>query len=265
MPITNYTLTYSETVKGWPSFYSYMPDYIMGMNQYLYTFKGGNLYRHNTNPFRNQYYGVNYPSTVTSVFNAEPTTVKVFKTIELESDDAWDISILTDLGAGSMTADEFVKKEGSYFAFIKRIQGTRRLALRSTQGIGILQNTSGASPGIITLEFASPISSMISIGNVVNFSTLLPAPNPDNIYEFPTEIGEILTISNDRRTITVDAANLQPPGTVIPANAYILVLLDAVAESYGATGYFLEFTITNDNLSPVELFTVDAEVFKSNP
>ena len=44
----NYTLTYSESVKGWPSFYSYYPDFILGMNQYLYTFKGGNLYRHNT-------------------------------------------------------------------------------------------------------------------------------------------------------------------------------------------------------------------------
>ena len=82
MPATDYTLTYSETVKGWPSFYSYMPEYIMGMNQYLYTFKGGNLYRHNTNTIRNRYYGVDYPSTMTSVFNQEPTTVKVFKTIE---------------------------------------------------------------------------------------------------------------------------------------------------------------------------------------
>ena len=54
---------------------------------------------------------------------------------ELESDDAWDITMITDLGVGSMTAGEFVKKEeGSFFAFIKRIQGTRNLALRSTQG-----------------------------------------------------------------------------------------------------------------------------------
>ena len=50
----NYTLTYSETVKGWPSFYSYFPEMIKGMNQYLYTFKGGNLYRHNTGSIRNQ-------------------------------------------------------------------------------------------------------------------------------------------------------------------------------------------------------------------
>lgn len=263
MPLQDYTLTYSETVKGWPSFYSYMPDYIMGMNQYLYTFKGGNLYRHNTNIFRNRYYGVDYPSRVTSVFNAEPTTVKVFKTIELESDDAWDITMITDLGVGSMTAGEFVKKEGSFFAFIKRIQGTRNLALRSTQGIGVFQNTSGVSPNIITLEFASPISSMIQVYDECYYSVFV-GPDPNN-YGVPIEIGEIQSISNDRRTITVDSTNLLPPGSAVPAGAYIVVLKDSVAESYGATGYFLEFTITNDNLSPVELFTVDAEVFKSNP
>ena len=52
----NYTVTYSESVKGWPSFYSYFPDFILGMNQYLYTFKGGNLYRHNNNERLNNYY-----------------------------------------------------------------------------------------------------------------------------------------------------------------------------------------------------------------
>ena len=53
--MSDVTITYSEAVKGFPSFYSYIPDYIMGMNNYLYTFKGGNLYRHNTNNTRNNF------------------------------------------------------------------------------------------------------------------------------------------------------------------------------------------------------------------
>ena len=48
------TLTYSETSQGFPSFYSYQPESILGMNNYLYTFNGGNLYRHNTNPLYNK-------------------------------------------------------------------------------------------------------------------------------------------------------------------------------------------------------------------
>ena len=45
----NYTLTYAESSQGFPSFYSYYPDWMIGMNQYFYTFNGGDLYRHNTN------------------------------------------------------------------------------------------------------------------------------------------------------------------------------------------------------------------------
>ena len=56
---TSYTLTFSEGIKGWPSFYSYQPEYIKGMNQFLYTFKNGNLYVHNSNSVdRNNFYGL---------------------------------------------------------------------------------------------------------------------------------------------------------------------------------------------------------------
>ena len=60
----NYTLTYSETSKGFPSFYSFFPDYMIGMNQFFYTFKGGNLFRHNTNNDYNTFYGTTFPSTI---------------------------------------------------------------------------------------------------------------------------------------------------------------------------------------------------------
>ena len=86
---TTYTLSFSPPAEGWPSFYSYVPDWMQGMNQYFYSFSGGNLWRHNTNETRNNYYGVQYNSTVQSVFNQEPVTNKLFKTISLEGDDAW--------------------------------------------------------------------------------------------------------------------------------------------------------------------------------
>tara|TARA_R110000751_G_scaffold99497_5_gene193026 strand:+ start:1204 stop:1449 length:246 start_codon:yes stop_codon:yes gene_type:complete len=38
MAFTNQTVTYSETSKGFPSFYSFIPEQIKGMNGYLYTF-----------------------------------------------------------------------------------------------------------------------------------------------------------------------------------------------------------------------------------
>ena len=61
------TLTYSPSSKGWPSFYSFIPEYVQGMNNYLYTFKNGQLYRHNTNETRNNFYGQQFNTTIKCV------------------------------------------------------------------------------------------------------------------------------------------------------------------------------------------------------
>ncbi len=120
-PSLQYTLTYSDTAKGWPSFYSYFPDWMIGMNNYFYSFKGGNLFRHNTNELRNNYYNVQYNSTLTSVFNDMPLENKLFKTINLESDKAWSVTLDSDIQTdASIDYTWFEKKEGAWFAFCKK-------------------------------------------------------------------------------------------------------------------------------------------------
>ena len=46
VPIASYTLSYNPDAAGvlsqeggWPSFYSFLPDYMIGMNNYFYSFK----------------------------------------------------------------------------------------------------------------------------------------------------------------------------------------------------------------------------------
>ena len=75
--MADYTLTYSELTQGFPSFYSYIPDWMIGMNNHFYTFKGGNLYKHNEGVYNN-YYGIQYGSSVTSVFNDAVLENKIF-------------------------------------------------------------------------------------------------------------------------------------------------------------------------------------------
>ena len=67
------TISYSVAVKGWTSFHSYKPDWMIGLNNSLYTWKYGQLYKHNTNSVRNNYYGDQYTSTI--------TPIKTFKVI----------------------------------------------------------------------------------------------------------------------------------------------------------------------------------------
>jgi hypothetical protein len=95
--MANYTLSYSESSQGWPSFYSFNPDYMVGMNNYFYSFKGGNLYRHNVNETRNNFYGVQYTSKVVSVFNMSALENKIFKTLNLEGNSGWATLMETDI------------------------------------------------------------------------------------------------------------------------------------------------------------------------
>ena len=118
--MANYTLTYDNGVQGFPSFYSYNPDWMIGMNNYFYTFKSGNIWRHNTNETRNNFYGVQYNSRIISVINDKPLENKLFKTINIEGDDTWDATLQTDIQTtGFINAEWFEKKEGSYFAFVR--------------------------------------------------------------------------------------------------------------------------------------------------
>lgn len=273
----NYTLTYSESSKGFPSFYSYFPDFMIGMNQFFYTFKGGNLYRHNVNTNYNTFYGTTYDSTISTVFNDQPLENKIFKTINLESDDAWSFEGNTDIqNNGYITAGPtenwFEKKEGDWFAFIRTNNNTGSgvtqgaFELRNLNGIGKSTQVAGS-----VIQFAQEINigSIISVGDDLYFS--LPP------YETPVYAGvvtqiDVQGITNDGfgnfvNEITIDTTVVGT--TPIPINdAYFLYIKNPIAESHGILGHYCEFTLTLDKtvaINASELFAVESEVMKSFP
>ena len=244
------TLSYSDSSKGWPSFYTYFPDYMIGMNSIFYSFKGGNLFRHNTNPLRNNYYGVQGISTITSVFNPKPTLdIKLFKTLSLESDDSWTVdSLSTDLNTGSMASAYFEKKEGEWFTFIRSEASTVNWNLRSANGLGSASTVTGALAATV-ITFTESIGSILSIGDAIYAKT-----NPELV-------GYVISITAN--TITVDAS---AAGAYIPVQGdFIISYKNSIAESHGVLGYYMEFTLTNANTSPVELFSVGSDIMKSYP
>jgi len=258
------TLSYSGSGRapGWPSFYSFIPEYMKGMNGYFYSFKGGNLYRHNTNDTRNNYYGVQYSSSIKSVFNPEPSlSIKLFKTMSYESDSNWSVSLNTDLSSGSMLATYFEQKEGEWFSYIRSNASTVDWKLRSAQGVGIAKLVTGNLDERV-IEFAEPIGSIVNVGDVLYVST-----NNNGIYSSPKIAAPIL--SRTSNTLTVDVSIDTPPQNPLPENplkdSAILVYKNSIAESHGVLGYYMEFTLTNANTSPVELFSVGSDIMKSYP
>ena len=172
------TLTFSDDKRspGWPSFYTYYPEYIQGMNGYLYTFSEGNLYRHNTNSLRNNYYGNQGISTITSVFNPEPTlSIKLFKTMSYESSHSWAVTDLnTDLSSGSMLETYFEQKEGEWYSYIRSKSGTVDWKLRSGNGIATCTGVTGPATATAAAAGSIPYSSFkISANSLTSFTVKL--------------------------------------------------------------------------------------------
>ena len=276
MSCINYTISYSEGVQGFPSFYSYHPEYMIGMNNYFYSFKGGNVYRHNTNERRNSYYGVDYNSTITSVFNESPIESKLFKSMNLESDSAWDVDFFSDVQTtGYINSSSFVKKEGAWFAYL-RTEGSvagigtpinsEQYPLRSIIGItnSTLRGGTTANPIVqfnigAQADLSSYINPQININDFIYWSDLLGTS--ELVYA-----GKLQAINyspiNGVVSFTIDAAG----AAVIPAGTlYFAAVKDQVAESYGILGHYGRFKLTNTDTTATELFAVESEVMKSYP
>ena len=158
-----YTLSFSELVNGWSSFKSFIQEQGVSLNNQYFTFSKGDLYvHHNEYVNRNQYYGVDHDSTLTTLINDAPSSVKHFKALDYEGSQArvvarlengqyydefakngWYVeSINTDQQEGKINT--FVEKEGKWF--------------NSIQGLELIFNNSGsgntALNNIDTSEFS---------------------------------------------------------------------------------------------------------------
>jgi hypothetical protein len=265
--MAEYTLAYSEKVKGWTSFYSFIPDWMIGMNNYFYTFKGGNLYRHNVNSLRNNFYGEPYSSTLQTVFNDVPLQNKLFKTLNIEGDDAWAATMQTDIQTtGYIEYPWFEKKEGSWFAFVRNSGTvpalTDEYALRSLNGVGRSASITGPA-GALVINFS--IAPLVAIGSIASIGDYLYYALPP--YTTPVLCGEITGITQDYPAgdnfFVVDTTS----GGAIPPiqTPYFLYIKSSVAESHGVLGHYCVVNLENDNTSKVELFAIESEVMKSYP
>ena len=96
-PLVKYkTLVFSDKVNGWSSFLTYNPSFGGSLNNSLYTFDGGDLYKHyDENQDKNTFYGVFQPSTITVVSNQNPSLVKHYKTVNYEGTNNWKVISLS--------------------------------------------------------------------------------------------------------------------------------------------------------------------------
>ena len=250
------TLAYSDASKGWTSFFSYQPEKMIAMNSYFYSFKNGNLYRHNTNETRNNFYGVQYTSKIAGVFNLEPTSVKNFNTFSTDNDTPWNCTFYTDLSKGSILSSQFTEKEGGYFAYIRGASNENNLKLRSTHGIGVPTSVVSTNPAAVVITFTRSIGSIINVG-----SSIVSGAIASGIVQTTQLVGTI--VSRTDKSLTVNTTVVG--GHIHLQTDMILCVKNLEAESYGLRGYYMQFELENTANTRIQLYNVQSSIFKSYP
>ena len=165
-----------------------------------------------------------------------------------------------------MIIDGLKKKEGAYFAYIRKTGTTPAIpgeyAYRSAQGVGKASSWSETT-NILTLNFpVSPIVdiSYVNIGDYIYFSegaytTISFSGQVTNVeVNLVSGINRLFVNTNFTQSIII--SEITP---------FILALRNTEAEDVGVLGHQMTVTIENFNTTATELFAIESKVMKSFP
>lgn len=90
---SNYsTLAFDELINGWVSFYSYKPAQMFSVKNDFYTIKNETIWKHYSESANvATFYNISGGANITFVFNQNPSNNKVFKTVNYEGDNGWQV------------------------------------------------------------------------------------------------------------------------------------------------------------------------------
>jgi hypothetical protein len=238
------------------------------LNNDFYSFYRGNIWKHNKLATHNNFYGNQYSSSITLIFNDSPSENKMFKTAKIEGSSPWSASYSSPISSGSLPASNFKKKESYYYANLIRNAGNLDTVFLSAQGIGTVISGS-LNPGYVDIFIAG------NVGNTISLYYLDPTfgEQGDLVFSMNTSTG-VKTLCGIASQVQYDKATNRTRIRLVAANGilvlpnvsdYMIFIKNSQAESPGIRGYYMQMTLTNTDTTEAELFEVSSEVFKSYP
>ena len=90
-PKSSKTITFDETILGWTTFLSFIPDEMFSFKGNFFTTKSDTIYKHYSDiSNRAEFYGEQGSMNITFIFNSQPSVTKNFKTISYEGSNGWE-------------------------------------------------------------------------------------------------------------------------------------------------------------------------------
>ena len=253
-------VSFKESVDGWNSTLSYVPEAGISLNNEYYTFKNGELYEH-SNQTRSNFYGTQYDSTVTPIFNDAPTSIKNFKTLSYEGTEGWTADVTTNLQEGEVT--DWKKRESLFFNFIKGKAttlaniDTEEFAVQGLGNAGTITRNSN----VLTIAIAGGINSSLQV------NTLSPPGGetsaPDTIYYLDGNTIAILGPCVEITATTIKV-NIPAGATGVGNDDFIFFGKNTQINTSGLLGHQATVKMTTTSGAKKELFAVNSEVFISS-
>ena len=152
MRSTKTTLSWNELTNGWVSFKSFGPETGTSLNNEYYTWDKGLLWKHHIETAKdgsvvpaNNFYGTQYYSDVTLIFNDQPGSVKSFNTINYEGTQAaispfidYDVNNASGQTLSNLNDSEYYNlwpKTGWYVEYLTtNLQDTEKIEFKNKEG-----------------------------------------------------------------------------------------------------------------------------------
>ena len=111
------TVCFDETINGWTTRKSFIPENAISLNNTYYTYNKGEIWEHDNKdiPYNN-FYGTQYNSKIELEINDDPSVIKSYKTLGYEGTKSWTAKVITDQQKSSDIY--FKEKENKYFAYV---------------------------------------------------------------------------------------------------------------------------------------------------
>ena len=240
--MAQHTVSHSEKSEGWTSFWGFIPDLMLKLNNRFYSIKNGQLYLHNDESVpRNNFYGVQHTSKIDTVFNEDNGQDKIFKTMVLESNKPWDVAVETNMANSTIKKEEFNQRESHQFAHLRKNENENDLHGNTANGIGTISGKTALS-----VTFPS-ISNYVSIGDKLY---QLNGSTPELIGIIINKIGNELFFSSIVTTPVI--------------GFYSFSKKEARIEGGEMRGYYMDVTLENDDTEKVELFAINTNAVNSS-
>jgi hypothetical protein len=251
----DFTVSYDVTSNVWNTFYSYQPESIVSVDDTLFTFFAGVMYKHSDAANRSTYYGNPYNSVVEVISNQNPSMVKSYEAISLEGTNAWAAEVSNTDQSTSILAADFSERERNWYAYVPRDSsantGTATItSLSGSSEVFVLGNVATGGVSGSTITFTTPV------GDV-------PFPMGGSLYKVSgaTLVSLSLTVSSISGDKQVTAS-----GSVTGVNNgdTIVVIGNGAIEGDQIRDYYAKIKLTNSSTSEIELYAVNMVFAKSN-